>query len=529
MLQPDPVGRRPPFSPLILITLIILRSSEFIGWPRIARLGALVVAVVLGAGAALAASVASAPRPLNVLFIVADDLRTNLGCYGDPVAVTPHLDRLAARGRVFRRAYAQIAVCNPSRASVMTGRRPDTLRVWDLKVHFRSHLPDVVTLPQHFKNHGYRTEAVGKIYHDPPKFRDAPSWTVPAALDDTEGVRGKYAHPDNLKIYQPNGQRGSEKAAAVEAAEVPDNVYVDGRVADLAVERVRALAAQAQPFFLAVGFRRPHLPCSAPQRFWDLYDPEKLREIPHPGPPAGAPDVAIHNSVELRGYTDMPKVGSLSPEQATWVRHGYYAATSFCDAQIGRVLDALREARVDQSTVVVVWSDHGFHLGEHGLWGKTTNYELDTRVPLIISRPGQPHAGAATAALVELLDLYPTLVDLCGLPAAPGVEGRSLRPWLEEPARAGPSAAFSQFARPFPYREGADAMGYAVRTDTHRYIEWRRFGTREVVARELYALTGEALYETENLAELPGEAARVRELSALLPSGLASLRPAGRP
>lgn len=501
--------------------------SRSTGLPRIAQLGAMIVALFLGLGAGAAA--ASAPRPPNVLFIVTDDMRTNLGCYGDPVAVTPHLDRLAARGTVFRRAYTQIAVCNPSRASVMTGRRPDTLRVWDLNVHFRTHLPDVVTLPQYFKNHGYRTEAVGKIYHDPPKFRDAPSWSVPAEFDDTEGVRGKYAHPDNLKIYQPNGQRGSEKAAAAEVADVPDNAYIDGRVADFAVERVRALAAQAQPFFLAVGIRRPHLPCSAPQRFWDLYDPKKLREIPHPRPPEGAPDVALHNFIELRGYTDMPKVGPLSPEQATRVRHGYYAATSFCDAQIGRVLDALREAGADQSTVVVVWSDHGFHLGEHGLWCKTTNYEIDTRVPLIIAQPGQPQPGAATTALVELLDVYPTLVDLCGLPAAPGVEGRSLRPWIETPTRAGPPAAFSQFARPFPYKDSAEAMGYAVRTDTHRYIEWRRFGTREIFARELYALPGEALYETRNLAELPAEAARVRELSALLPSGPALPRPAGRP
>ncbi len=466
----------------------------------------------------------AAERP-NVLFIVVDDLRTNLGCYGDPLAITPNIDALAARGVRFTRAYAQQAVCNPSRASVMTGRRPDTLRVWDLASHFRDHLPDVVTLPQHFKNHGYRTEAVGKIFHDPPKFRDAPSWSVPAQLDDTEAVRGKYASATNLAIYQPAGKPGREKAAATDAADVPDNAYIDGRVADVAIERLRALAtaasnkvpASAQPFFLAVGFRRPHLPFSAPQRFWDFYDPKKLAAVPQPEPPRGAPDLALHDSAELRGYTDMPKLGPLTPEQITQLRHGYYAATSFSDAEIGRVLAALKVSGVDKNTVVVLWSDHGFHLGEHGLWAKTTNYEIDTRVPLIIARPSEPHAGANSPALVELLNLYPTLADVCGLPAPIGTEGRTLRPWLDEPMHASPTAAFSQFPRPWTYRNAPEFMGYAVRTATHRYVEWRKFATGEIVARELYAYTDDHLLETVNLADSPTEASRVREMSALLP------------
>lgn len=476
-----------------------------------------VLAALLSLGFATHAAAASA-RPPNVLFIAMDDLRTDLGCYGDPLAITPHLDQLAARGMVFKHAYCQVAVCNPSRASLMTGRRPDSIRVWDLKTHFRTNVPDVVTLPQHFKAHGYHSEAIGKIFHDPPKFRDAPSWSVPAQLDDTEAVRGKYAHPDNLRIYQPNGRPGQEKAAATEAAEVPDNDYIDGRVADLAIARLRAVAAQPSPFFLAVGFRRPHLPFSAPQRFWDLYDPAKLKTVPHPEPPRGAPALALHDSPELRGYTDMPELGPVSPDKVATLRHGYYAATSFSDAQVGRVLSALREQDLEKNTIVVVWGDNGYHLGEHGLWSKTTNYEVDTRVPLIIAYPGQPHPGAATSALVELLDVYPTLVDLCGLPVPAGLEGRSLRPWLESPGRTGPAAAFSQFARPWPYGKQPEVMGYAVRTATHRYIEWRRFGTREVVDRELYALDGEQLFETENLADRPAEAARVRELAALLPA-----------
>lgn len=471
--------------------------------------------VLIGLFAACCAR--AAESRLNVLFLVVDDLRTNLGCYGDPVALTPNIDALAARGVRFTRAYCQQAVCNPSRASVMTGRRPDSLRVWDLQTHFRSTVPEVVTLPQHFKNHGYHTEAIGKIYHDPPKFRDAPSWSAPAQLDDTEAVRGKYASAENLGVYQPAGQKGREKAAATDAADVPAASYIDGRVADVAIERVRALAGKPQPFFLAIGFRRPHLPFSAPQRFWDLYNPEKLKTVPQPEPPRGAPAIALHDSAELRGYTDMPKLGPLTPEQITTLRHGYYAATSFTDDQIGRVLAALRESGAERNTLVVLWSDHGFHLGEHGLWAKTTNYEVDTRVPLIIARPGEPRAGASASALTELLDLFPTLADLCGLPAPAGVEGRALRPWLEHPSAPSRPAAFSQFPRPWTYGPQPEVMGYAVRTATHRYIEWRRFGTREIVARELYALAPGQWLETENLADSPAESGRIRELAALLP------------
>jgi iduronate 2-sulfatase len=459
---------------------------------------------------------AGEPRRLNILFIAVDDLRTNLGCYGDAVAVTPHLDQLAARGVAFSRAYCQIAVCNPSRASVMTGRRPDTLKVWDLNTHFRKNIPDVVTLPQHFKSHGYHTEAIGKIYHDPPKFRDTPSWSVPAQLDDTGAVRGKYAGQDNLRIYQPDGKPGREKAAATEAAEVPDNAYIDGRVADLAIERLRDFASRPQPFFLAVGIRRPHLPFTAPKRYWDLYDPAKLKIVPQPQPPRGAPQFALHDSEELRGYTNMPAKGAWTPEQVTTLRHGYYAATSFADAQIGRVLSALREQGLEKNTLVVVWSDHGYHLGEHGLWSKTTNYEADARVPLILAYPDQPHRGVPISAPVELLDVYPTLVDLAGLPVPTRLEGRSLRPRIELSERTGPGVAFSQFPRPWPYRDQPDVMGYAVRTPTHRYVEWRRFATREIVARELYAYHGDEPFESENLAEVPAEADRVRELAALL-------------
>ncbi len=458
-----------------------------------------------------AAEVASRP---NVLFIAVDDLRVNLGCYGDPVAKTPAIDALAARGVKFTRAYCQEAVCNPSRQSLLTGLRPDTLRVWDLKTHFRKTSPGVVSLPEHFKNNGYFAQSFGKIFHGEAPMADPASWSVPEQWEYI-AKRDDYRLPANR---EPPGK--TQKAAATEFVGESDDDYPDGKVAAGAVAALDRFGKgdPAKPFFLAVGFMKPHLPFTAPKKYWDLYEGVKIPEPAQSTPPRGAPPVALHDSTELRGYSDMPKIGPVPPEQAIALRRGCYASTSFTDAQVGRVLAALDRSGLAKNTLVVLWSDHGFHLGEHGLWAKTTNYESDTRVPLIVVRPGQK-GGETCPALVELLDLFPTLVDLCGLTAVAKLEGQSLRPWLDDPARASRVAAFSQFPRPWVYRAGPEFMGYAVRTATHRYVEWRRFGTREVVERELYAYRGDELFETENLAANPAEAARIRELSQLLPAG----------
>lgn len=456
-------------------------------------------------------------RKPNVVFIAIDDLRINLGCYGDPLAQTPHLDKLAGRGTTFLRAYSQFAVCNPSRASVMTGLRPDRTKVWEMRTHFREIIPDVVTLPQHFKTNGYHTEAIGKIYHDPPYFRDPASWSVPAQLDDTRSVRGKYAAEANLRYYQPDGKMGDEKVDATESADVPDDAYIDGRVADLAVERLGQLAGSSHPFFLAIGIRRPHLPFSAPQRYWDMYDPKELGVVPQPSPPAGAPAIAAHDSAELRGYRDMPDEGDWTPEQVTRLRHGYYAATSFADAQIGRVLAAVDSLGLAKNTVVVVWSDHGFHLGEHGLWTKKSNYEVDVRVPLIVAAPNGKPTGVRSEALVELVDLYPTLTELCGLPAPRHVDGRSFVPNLGDAAASGKPGAVSQFPR--PWNRGSttfEQMGYTVRTATHRYVEWRKIDSGEITARELYSYDHDPLFEQTNLAEDFQHAETVARHAALL-------------
>jgi len=447
------------------------------------------------------------PDRFNVLFIAVDDLRPQLGCYGDAVAITPNIDRLAASGVVFNRAYCQQAVCAPSRASVLTGRRPDVTKVWDLKTHFRQALPDVVTLPQYFKEHGYKTRAVGKIYHDPKDAQDPISWSMPEVLSVTDDAGGKYALSKNLD------SKHSWKAAATECADVPDSAYVDGKVRMAAVKAIQTMKDTS--FFLAVGFRRPHLPFSAPKKYWNLYKDGAIPMPSQPVPPKDAPQIALHDGVELRGYTDIPDLGPLSGEQIEHLRRGYYASISFVDAQIGYLLDELERQGLLDETIVVLWSDHGFHLGELNLWTKTTNFELDTRVPLIISAPGALRRGKQTDAIVELVDLYPTLTDLAGLPAPGEVDGTSLVPLLVRPDRSWKNSAFSQFPRPWMYKNTPEVMGYSVRSVDYRYTEWRSISDAAVVATELYRYDGTGV-ETENLVEQPGYRKKLQEMRALL-------------
>lgn len=467
--------------------------------------------------APLAVAATSPARP-NVLFVAVDDLRVNLGCYGDPVARTPHLDRLAARGTLFTRAYTQQAVCNPSRQSLLSGRRPDSIRVWDLNQLFRQTAPDVVSLPEHFKLNGYFTQSFGKVYHGTANMNDPQSWSVPEQFDAVP-KRDDYRLPEN------RAPTAGQKAAAMEFVDAPDDAYPDGQVAAAAVIALEKLAGAATsgseraPFFLAVGIRKPHLPFTAPKRYWNLYDGVALPPPAQPALPRGAPALAGHESVELRGYTDVSTAPRLSDEQIARLRRGYYAALSFADAQIGRVLDALDRTGLAQNTIVVLWSDHGFHLGEHGLWAKTTNYEADTRVPLIVATPDARPRGVRTPALVELVDIYPTLVELCGLPARGKLDGRSFAANLGDAKRLGRIGAISQFPRPWASGRNfkPEHMGYTVRTATHRYVEWRRLADATVAARELYAYRGDDLFEVENLADHPAQAGRVRELAALLP------------
>ena len=415
----------------------------------------------------------SAAKP-NVLFIAVDDLRVELGCYGDKHVRSPNIDKLAARGTLFQQAYCQQTVCNPSRASTLTGLRPDTLRVWDLPTHFRQNMPDAVTLPQYFKDNGYYTQCVGKIFHNwrQDDWKGDPvSWSVPSVLhynshsNDKPMVEGKL--PPNLA----SGEGKTECRA------VPDNAYFDGRVADAAVSALGELKQRGTPFFLAVGFWKPHTPFNAPKKYWDLYDRESVPIPARVVPPRDVPDVAL-TSARYRGGKDSSSLREM--------HHGHLAAISYLDTQVGKVLTALERLALRDRTIVVLWSDHGLHLGEHGLTRKTTVFELDARVPLIITTP--QHAGRQqTRGLVELLDLYPTLTELCGLETPNVLHGKSLVGLLENPNQTFRPAALTQTPRPnYPRGKLPEVMGYSIRTERFRYTEWRDFATKEVKARELY-------------------------------------------
>lgn len=455
-----------------------------------------------------------APRP-NVLFIAIDDLRPALGCFGDGVAVTPHIDQLANRGTVFTRAYCQLAVCSPSRLSLLTGRRPDTIRVWDLKTHFREAIPDIVTLPQLFKASGYHTQSIGKIFHGSGKpSQDPPSWSVDPLYDTTRSATVRYALPENLE-----GE--GLKRSSTESADVDDNVYLDGMVCTAAEVAIEELARETRPFFLAVGFRKPHLPFCAPQKYWDVYDRDEIPLPEFARHPIDAPELAVRSWKELEGYTDIPAGEQLDEEQVRKLRHGYYACVSYVDALVGRLLTRLRQSKIDQNTLVVLWGDHGYHLGEQGLWTKANNYELSTRVPLIVSVPGQETGGRKCERLVELVDVYPTLAEACGLNVPDDVEGTSLIPLVADPERRWKQAVFSQYPRDqtsHRHRSHGDIMGYAVRTERYRYVEWREWKSGTVVARELYDHSSDP-WESHNIASRPAHEATVTRLANLLESG----------
>jgi iduronate 2-sulfatase len=431
--------------------------------------------VLAGYLSTVVASVADEPRP-NVLFIMADDFRVELGASGS-AALTPNLDRLAKAGIQFERAYCQQALCNPSRSSMLTGRRPDTLRLWHNGTHFREITPDVTTLPLWFKQHGYTTRCVGKIYHNwhTKEKGDRRSW-VPEFLH--------YANHGEQAAGEGHASRSRDRAE-VRVPRVPDEAYFDGRVA---AEAVRVMAeVKGGPFFLAVGFWKPHAPFNAPKKYWDLYERGKLPPLDRRRP-EGAPEIAFHDGRELRGLP--PNQLTFTSEQAAEIRHGYFANIAFLDAQVGKVLDALARLDLTRRTIVVFAGDHGYHVGEHDLWAKTSNFELDARVPLLVSVPGNKNAGRRSQSLAELLDLFPTLVELCRLPVPAGLEGTSLVSALNDPAKSVKPAAFTQHPRPAYFDREPDrvpkAMGYSVRTPRVRYTEWRDWKTGETIGRELY-------------------------------------------
>jgi iduronate 2-sulfatase len=461
----------------------------------------------------------AAPPRRNVLFIAVDDLRPQLRCYGHEQMISPNLDRLAASGTAFLRTYCQQAVCAPSRASLLSGCRPDTTRVYDLRTPLRTTMPDVVTLPQLFKENGYRSISLGKVYHhgkrdDPQAWSEDP-WGPPNAFPGCVAEE-KRALLQRLRDEAPDQQaRSRVRGPATEAGDLPDSAYADGMLTDRAIETLQAV--KGEPFFLAVGYYKPHLAFACPKRYWDLYPREEIDLADNPFRPKGAPDIALHNWGELRAYHDIPKQGPLSDEQARELIHGYYACTSFIDAQVGRLLDELDRLGLRENTVIALWGDHGWNLGEHGLWCKHCNYETSVHSPLLISAPGQRAAGQPANALTEFVDIYPTLAELCGIPLPQHLEGMSLVPLMNDPQTPWKRAAFSQYPR------GGNVMGYSMRTDRYRYTEWIRAG-EEVVARELYDHQ-EDPGENVNIADAAENAETVQQLSQWLDEGWQASKP----
>jgi arylsulfatase A-like enzyme len=479
------------------------------------------VAFVFLSVSSFAADDAPARKP-NVLFIAVDDLRPELGCYGETAIRSPNIDALAKSGVVFERAYCQLAVCNPSRVSIMTGLRPDSTKVWDLVTRFRNTIPDAVTLPQQFMKHGYHAVSYGKIFHNP--WPDNESWSEPHGWPKKSSLwsaAAKKRHAEYREKMRAEGRPEAKvarmRAEATEIVDTPDHKHVDGAIAEQALSAMQRLAKQDKPFFLAAGFVRPHLPFVVPRKYWELYDRDAIPLATDSFLPKSAPTFATNTMYELRDYFDFdgtptPKEGSLTEAQQRRLKHGYYASVSFIDSLVGRLLAELETLGLADNTVVVLWGDHGWKLGEHNSWCKQTNYEIDARVPLIIRAPGAKANGQKSDALVELVDVYPTLCELAGLPVADHLEGRSVVPLLSKPDQPWKSAAFSQFRR----RDGkVPLMGYSMRTDRYRYIEWQDRRTRKVVATELYDHSVDP-QENTNVAEAAENSQLLAELSRQL-------------
>ncbi len=484
----------------------------------------------------------------NVLFIAVDDLRPELGCYGSPIAKTPNMDKLASQGLLFNRAYCQQAICRPSRASLLTGARPETTGLFHNYVSLRELRPSILTLPQHFIANGYETAYCGKIFH-PGDTDEAHSWSrSPAKIRIKKPVG--YALRENIEMrnenlkqmiarYGETGKRGLGSGPAYECADVPDVTYADGYNTQQAIATLREMVKQDKPFFLALGFKLPHLNWVAPKKYWDLYEPEKIPLATQTSAPENGAAMGLHASFELRTRAGIPKIGPIEPELANTLKHAYLASVSYVDAQLGLMIDALEETGVRNNTIIILWSDHGWHLGDMGVWGKATNYEMGTRVPMMIWTPDMKARGASTDALVELVDIYPTLCELADISLPDHLEGKSFLPLLDDPHLPWKDAAFSQFPNP-ALREWAanplspamretffgplikevegriirqqggkwnrelfedHLMGYSMRTDRYRLVQWldHRSKDSDPVFVELYDHETDPM-ETVNVA-----------------------------
>jgi len=391
--------------------------------------------------------------PPNVLFIAVDDLRPELNCYGAKHIHSPNLDQLAEEGMIFTEAHCNIPVCGASRASLLTGARPTRFRYLDYRTKAEDENPGVLSLPRHFKDKGYLTISNGKIFHHRDDLKDSwdEIWAPKASL-----APGDYLLPENVALANREGLRGP----TFEKADVVDSTYRDGKIALKAIRDLRRLKEMDQPFFLACGFMKPHLPFNAPARYWNLYDREKISIPENRSAPKNAPAVAQHSSEELRKYWDIPVEGQVSDSLARTLIHGYFACVSYVDQMIGSVLDELKALDLDKNTIVILWGDHGYNLMEHGLWCKHSNYRTSLRSVLMLKVPGRTE-GATCEALVEFVDIYPTLCELAGLDLPDHLEGKSLVPLVNDPGKDWKNFVISKWFD-----------GLTIKTSQYSYTEW---------------------------------------------------------
>lgn len=486
-------------------------------------------------------------QKFNVLFISIDDLRTSLGVYGDNIVHSPNIDGLASEGFTFREAFCQAAVCAPSRASLMTGVRPDSSRVWHLGDKFRKINPLAVTMPQYFSKYGYHTVNIGKIFHN--YMPDSISWDEP----DLRPARYKrkdwlkrdgetfYISPEVnasqiikrdslLKLRPVRYADGWNTGPAWEAADVHDTMYYDGSQNELVKNTLTRLAKSDKPFYMGLGYFRPHLPFTVPKKYWDLYDKDKMPLSINPEIPENAPIQTMNSMYELRHYDGFGHITKptgnykLSEDTIRTLRQGYYASVSYVDKLIGDLVEHMKEIGIYDNTIIVVWGDHGYKLGDHNSWGKMTNYNIDLQVPIIIRYPNQPNSGGQSYGITELVDLFPTICDIAEIDIPDYMQGQSLLPLMKNPEKEWKKAAFSQFhRRPKVSADGKRYMGYSVNTKEYHYIEWygwdHKKGERRAFKNiELYDRLNDP-HETINIANEESLASTIEDLAVLINEG----------
>ncbi len=494
------------------------------------------LALVMGLSLAISSVFAQKKQPTkpNILFIAVDDLKPILGCYGNTLVKTPNIDRLAKMATVFNSNYCQQAVCGPTRASIMTGKRPDYTKIWNLTTQMRDVNPDILTLPQYLISQGYETSGVGKIYHPSSAIGgvDPASWSIPYLKSDEKDFPSNLGEPANgqyqlattkalmtPEMIKERKQRNKEtaqendenpksiKGPSTECIDVPDNAYNDGVNALIAQKQITTLSKQKKPFFMAVGFSKPHLPFVAPKKYWDLYQRNEMPIAPFQEHAKNSPLIAYHQSGELRNYPDITEFTTLPTdslriglklEKQKELVHGYYASVSYMDAQVGILLNTLESLGTLNNTIIVLWGDHGWHLGDHDLWHKHTVFEQATRTPLLIASPGIK--AGKTDSQSEFVDVFPTICNLAGLPIPEQLDGKSLKPLMLNNKNSVKEYSISQYPRKLKKEQAAslgykknNLMGYSLRTDRYRYTIWmndftskQAFDSTKVYATELY-------------------------------------------